>query len=85
MMHHHSIRKTRLTGIIVDLITLETCDGDTELGILSLQTDTGLRCAYAEGRALKSACECIFPHGWKGRRVNLTLESQSVVFLEPAP
>lgn len=84
-MQHHSIRKTRLTGVIVDFITLETCDGDTELGILSIQTDSGIKTAYAEGRALKSACECIFPGGWKGQKANITLESHNVIFMEPAP
>lgn len=85
-MQYHSIRSSRHTGEIVDLLTLDTLEGECELGILTLRTaHHELKTCYAEGRALKSAVETLFPTGWRGQRCTITLESHNVVCLECAP
>lgn len=83
-MQHHSIRSVHLAGEIIDFVCIETC-GATSLGVLTIRTAQGIENTYCEGRCLQSALETLFPQGWKGRRVNLTLESHGMITVESAP
>lgn len=83
-MQHKSYRKTELTGVIVDLISLDSGE-HTELGILTVKTAEGVKTGYGCGRALRSAIDCLYPHGWQGQKIRVVMESHSIIEMERLP